>query len=289
MSGYFSLNIKGELREFFEPAVMGVINVTPDSFYSNSRKSSIAEATATAADMLANGAAILDIGGCSTRPGSTPASEKEETERVIPAIAALRKEFPDAIISVDTFRGKVARMAIDAGADIINDISAGTIDPDILHAATELKAPYILMHPAQSSLNAGTPLEETTAAVLRDMQHVMRRLRLEGLCDIIVDPGFGFGKTLEQNYQLMADLDAFAALDAPLLVGISRKSMANRLLNVAPDSLDSLIGTTALNSYALLHGADIIRVHDVKAACDTVKIIEQITSLKSPRATALNH
>lgn len=289
MSGYFSLNIKGELRDFFGPAVMGVINVTPDSFYCNSRNESEAEMLATAAAMLDSGAAILDVGGCSTRPGSTPAAEGEEMERVVPAIKALRREFPCAIISIDTFRGSVARKAVAAGADIINDISAGTIDPDIMHAAVELKVPYILTHPAKSSLHAETPLEETTATVLRDMQRVLRRLRLQGLCDIIVDPGFGFGKTLHQNYQLMADIDIFATLDAPVLVGISRKSMVNKLLDVTPDSNGSLIGTTALNSYALLHGADIIRVHDVKAACDTVKIIKEITNLESVRAITRSH
>lgn len=277
MSRYFSLNIKGQLKEFFEPVVMGIINVTPDSFYCNSRNSSVDEAVATAERMLEEGAAMLDIGGCSTRPGSEPATEHDELARVIPAVEAVRSRFPEAIISVDTFRGKVARQAVEAGADIINDVSAGNIDSDILQAAVDLKAPYILMHPASSSLSPETPVDETTPTVLNDLQHVLRDLRLRGLCDVIVDPGFGFGKTLEQNYRLMADLEAFRSLECPVLVGVSRKSMVNRLLDVAPQSIDSLLGTNVLDAYSLLHGADILRVHDVKAAVDTVKIISQLT------------
>lgn len=279
MSRYFSLNIKGQLKEFFEPVVMGIINVTPDSFYCNSRNSSADEAVATAERMLEEGAAMLDIGGCSTRPGSDPATEREELARVIPAVEAIRSRFPEAIISVDTFRCKVARQAVEAGADIINDVSAGNIDSDILQAAVDLKAPYILMHPASSSLTPETPVDETTPTVLNDLQYVLRDLRLRGLCDVIVDPGFGFGfgKTLEQNYRLMADLETFRSLECPVLVGVSRKSMVNRLLDVAPQSIDSLLGTNVLDAYSLLHGADILRVHDVKAAVDTVKIISQLT------------
>lgn len=277
MDRYFSLNIKGRLREFFEPVVMGIINVTPDSLYCNSRNSNADEAVATAGRMLSEGAGMLDIGGCSTRPGSTPASEDEELQRVVPAVEAIREAYPDAIISVDTFRTKVARQAVEAGADIINDISAGNIDNDLLGVVAELKVPYVLMHPAESSLLASTPIEETTPTVMLDLQHKLRELRLQGVCDVIVDPGFGFGKTLDQNYRLMADLDAFEALGCPLLVGISRKSMINRLLDVQPASVDSMSGTCVLNGFALEHGAHILRVHDVKAAADTVKIINRLT------------
>lgn len=273
---YFTLNIKGILREFEEPVVMGIINVTPDSFYSHSRNGSVAEAVDRAGSMIADGAGMLDIGGCSTRPGSAPATEAEEMERVIPAIAAIRETFPDVVISVDTFRGSVARRAIAAGADIINDVTAGSVDPDILQAAIDLKAPYILTHPAGSSLKADTPLDETTSTVMLDMQRIYRQLRLKGLCDIIIDPGFGFGKSLEQNYQLMSDLEAFAIFDAPILVGISRKSMITRVLDVTADSDGALAGTTTLNTYALNHGAAILRVHDVKAAVDTVKIFNHL-------------
>lgn len=280
MSQYFSLNIKGRLVEFFEPTVMGIINITPDSFYCNSRNDSTEQAVATAAQMLADGAGILDIGGCSTRPGFTPAIEDEELQRVIPVVTAVRQRFPEAIISVDTFRGKVAREAVAAGADIINDISAGNFDEDILRAAVELKVPYILTHPADSSLTPNTPLDRTTSTVLLDMQKVICDLRLQGMCDVIVDPGFGFGKTLEQNYRLMADLEAFKSFDCPILVGISRKRMINNLLNVVPASDNSLIGTTVLNSFALAHGADILRVHDVKAAVSAVKITSQLTEIQ---------
>lgn len=278
MSRDFTLNIKGTLREFHGPQVMGIINVTPDSFYCNSRISSdIGHIVEYADALITGGATILDIGGCSTRPDSTPASETQELQRVIPAIEAISRKFPDAIISVDTFRGKVAREAVAAGATIINDVTAGTVDPSILDAAIDLKLPYILTHPAKSSLTSETPLEEVTATVLRDLQHVIRPLRLAGLCDIIVDPGFGFGKTVEQNYRIMSELDAFTVLECPLLVGISRKSMINKVLNVEPESADSLTGTTVLNTFALTHGADIIRVHDVKAASDTIKIFNRLS------------
>lgn len=278
MSRYFSLNIKGELKEYHEPVVMGIINVTPDSFYCNSRNACASEAVATAGKMLADGAAMLDIGGCSTRPGSEPATEDEELRRVIPAVVAVHQRFPDAIISVDTFRGKVARMAVEAGAAIINDVSAGNIDGDILQAAADLKVPYVLMHPSQSSLTASMPGEEVTPAALLDLQRMIRRLRMLGVCDVIVDPGFGFGKTLEQNYRLMSDLEAFGSLGCPLLVGISRKSMVNRVLDVAPASDSSLTGTTVLNTFSLLHGADILRVHDVKAAADAIKITRHLVN-----------
>lgn len=277
MSRDFTLNLKGELREFHGPQVMGIINVTPDSFYCNSRVGDIDRVVEYAESLLSDGATILDIGGCSTRPGSSPVSEEDELHRVIPAIEAVHHHFPDAVISVDTFRGKVAREAVDAGATIINDVTAGTVDTDILDAAVEFKVPYILTHPANSSLTAETPLEEVTATVLRDLQHVIRPLRLAGLCDIIIDPGFGFGKTLEQNYRIMSELDVFNVLECPVLVGISRKSMINRVLQVEPESVDSLTGTTVLNTFALAHGADIIRVHDVKAASDTIKILNRIS------------
>lgn len=278
MSHLFSLNIKGQLREYTQPIVMGIINVTPDSFYCGSRHSDADAAVATAERMLAQGAAMLDIGGCSTRPGSTPATVDDELRRVIPAIEAIRARFPEAVISIDTFRANVARMAIQAGADIINDISAANIDPGIIDVAADLKAPYILMHPADASLSPSTPDEETTSTVLADLQRVLRDLRQRGICDIIIDPGFGFGKTLQQNYRLMADLESFQTFGCPILVGISRKSMINRLLDVDPQSTDSLLGTDILNAFSLLHGADILRVHDVKPAVDAIKIISRLTN-----------
>ncbi|MBD5211365.1 MAG: dihydropteroate synthase [Bacteroidales bacterium] len=256
---------------------MGIINVTPDSFYSGSRNSGVDEAVARAGRMLADGAAMLDVGGCSTRPGSDPVSEAEEMQRVVPAVAAIRAAYPDAVISVDTFRGSVARRAVEAGADIINDVTAGTVDPDILQAAVDLKAPYVLTHPAVSSLTADTPLDATTSTVLLDLQHTVRSLRQQGLCDIFIDPGFGFGKTLDQNYRLMADLDAFACFNCPVLVGISRKSMITRVLDVTAQADDALTGTTVVNTYALQRGAAILRVHDVRQAVDTVNIFSHLT------------
>ena len=270
----FSLNIKGRLVEYTHPVVMGIINVTPDSFYCGSRAADTADVVARAGVMLRAGAEILDIGGCSTRPGYVAPEADEELRRVVPAIAAIAEAFPDAVLSVDTYRAEVAREAIAAGAHIINDISAGTIDEAILDAAAELRAPYILTHPSASSLTAATPLEMTTPTVISDMQKTLRRLRLSGVCDIIVDPGFGFGKTLEQNYRLLSDLEAFKALECPILAGMSRKSMITRLLNIDAQSPEALTGTATVNTIALQRGAQILRVHDVAAAAGTVKIWE---------------
>lgn len=270
----FSLNIKGRLVEYTHPVVMGIINVTPDSFYQGSRAADTADVVARAGAMLKAGAEILDIGGCSTRPGYVAPEADEELRRVVPAIAAIAEAYPDAVLSVDTYRAEVAREAIAAGAHIINDISAGTIDEAILDAAAELHAPYILTHPSASSLTAGTPLDQTTSTVISDMHKTLRRLRLAGVCDIIADPGFGFGKTLEQNYRLLSDLEAFKALDCPILVGVSRKSMITRLLSIDAQSQDALTGTATVNTIALQRGAQILRVHDAAAAAGTVKIWE---------------
>jgi dihydropteroate synthase len=270
----FSLNIRGKLVEVNRPQVMGILNVTPDSFFAGSRTFDVDAVSARVAQMIEQGADMIDIGGCSTRPGYEAPSADEETRRVILGLQAVRAVAPDILVSVDTFRGSVAREAAAAGADIINDISAFTLDDDMYTATVDLKLPYILTHPSLSSLNSDTPTDQTMAVVLKDLAQIIARLRADGVADIIVDPGFGFGKTLNQNYQMMEALEAFDSLGCPLLVGISRKSMIFRLLNFTP--AESLPGTIALNTVALEKGAAIIRVHDVAPARHCVEIVQQL-------------
>ncbi len=274
----FSLNIHGRLIEYDRPAVMGIINVTPDSFYAGSRVN-VDEIGRRVRDMMGDGADMIDIGGYSSRSGAAAVSETEEIDRLAAGIAALREVSPDIVVSVDTFRASVAKVAIEQmGADIINDISGGDLDDRMFKTVATLNVPYILMHmrgtPADMQTLTDYP-DGVTAEVLRDLSVKLRKLRLAGVNDVIVDPGFGFAKTLEQNYRLMADLPMFAELlDAPVLVGISRKSMVTRCLGV-PAS-DALNGTTALNTIALLKGAQILRVHDVKACAEAVRIVSML-------------
>lgn len=270
----FSINIKGRLVEFTEPVVMGILNVTPDSFHAASRIAGEDELISIAKQMLADGADIIDVGGCSTRPGADYASESEELNRVINAITALRREFPEAIISVDTFRARVAREAVAAGADIINDISGMSLDEEMFNAVCQLNVPYIL---TDCNELCSVDVDATAACVIKNIQQNLRRLVLAGVNDIIVDPGFGFGKTIEQNYALMANLDLFSCLNRPVLVGISRKSMITKLLEINQD--EALEATTALNIHALRSGASILRVHDVKAAKQTIKINSKLESI----------
>ncbi len=274
----FSLNIHGRLIEYDRPAVMGIINVTPDSFYAGSRVNAD-EIGRRVRDMMGDGADMIDIGGYSSRPGAAAVSETEEIDRLAAGISALREVSPDIVVSVDTFRASVAKVAIEQmGADIINDISGGDLDDGMFETVAALNVPYILMHmrgtPADMQTLTDYP-DGVTAEVLRDLSVKLRKLRLAGVNDVIVDPGFGFPKTLEQNYRLMADMPMFAELlDAPVLVGISRKSMVTRCLGV-PAS-DALNGTTALNTIALLKGAQILRVHDVKACAEAVRIVSML-------------
>lgn len=274
----FSLNIHGRLIEYDRPAVMGIINVTPDSFYAGSRVNAD-EIGRRVREMIDDGADMIDIGGYSSRPGAAAVSEAEEIDRLAAGIVALREVAPDIVVSVDTFRASVAKAAIEQmGADIINDISGGDLDDGMFETVAALNVPYILMHmrgtPADMQTLTDYP-DGVTAEVLRDLSVKLRKLRLAGVSDVIVDPGFGFAKTLEQNYRLMADLPMFAELlDAPVLVGVSRKSMVTRCLGVSAS--DALNGTTALNTIALLKGAQILRVHDVKACAEAVRIVSML-------------
>lgn len=270
----FTLNIKGSLLTFERPAVMGIVNVTPDSFFEGSRTPDADSITRRIESMVEDGVDIIDIGAYSSRPGAVDISPEEELDRLGRGIEIVRHIAPAIPVSIDTFRSSVAREAIGMGADIVNDISGGDLDPDMFETIGSLHAPYIVMHMRgnPSTMQSMTDYGDrgVTATVLDDLGDKINRLALAGVCDIIADPGFGFAKTLEQNYELMNNLEVFDKLECPILVGISRKSMLTRLLDIS--SSQALAATTALNSFALDRGASILRVHDVKEAVQAVKI-----------------
>ena len=269
------INCKGELICFDTPKVMGILNITPDSFYAQSRTTP-AEVLRKAEQMLEEGATFVDIGGYSSRPNAQEVSPQEELQRVVPVVEALVKHFPDIRISVDTFRAEVARESLEAGACIINDISAGQIDPAIWEVVAHYQVPYIAMHMrgTPQTRQTYTEYDKLTKDILYYFSQIKDKARQLKLNDLIIDPGFGFSKTLAQNYELMQQLALFKALECPILVGISRKSMIYKLLDTTPET--ALNGTTVLNTFALLHGADILRVHDVKEAVECVKIVEEL-------------
>ena len=273
----YSLNLKGQLVTIYHPWVMGIINVTPDSFYSGSRVNDEKALIGRVHQMLDEGADVLDIGACSTRPGSESVDAREEMKRLQWALALIRREAPEAIISVDTYRADVARRCVEQwGVDIINDISGGTIDEAMFVTIAALHVPYVLMHMrgTPETMSSMTDYDNVTADVLEWMARRIDELRQLGVADVIADPGFGFAKTLEQNYEMLARLEAFHALNAPLLVGISRKRMIYSLLECDPEH--ALNGTTIINVMALERGAHILRVHDVKAAAEAVKLTTMV-------------
>ena len=269
----YSLNLKGRLVTIDRPWVMGIINITPDSFYSGSRVVDERTLIERVGMMLDDGADVLDIGACSTRPGSEQVDAQGEMARLDWALNAIRREFPDVILSVDTYRADVARRCVEEwGADIINDISAGMLDPEMFATVARLRVPYVLMHMRGTleTMSSLTDYQNVAAEVLEWMARRIDELRQMGVADIIADPGFGFAKTLEQNYELLARLEAFHVLDAPLLVGVSRKRMIYTPLQCTAD--EALNGTTVINTIALQQGAHFLRVHDVKAAVEAVKL-----------------
>ena len=269
----YSLNLHGKLVTIDRPWVMGIINITPDSFYSGSRAMDEQSLVGQVRQMLADGADVLDVGACSTRPGSQSVDAQGEMDRLQWALAVIRREAPDTILSVDTYRAAVARRCVEEwGVDIINDISGGTIDEAMFATVADLRVPYVLMHMrgTPETMSQLTDYDNVTADVLEWMARRIDELRQMGVADVIADPGFGFAKTLEQNYQLLARLEAFHALNAPLLVGVSRKRMIYTPLDCIAD--EALNGTTVINTMALLQGAHILRVHDVKAAVEAVKL-----------------
>lgn len=260
------------LMDFTTPKVMGILNATPDSFYAGSRLHG--DTAARAGAMLRDGADILDIGACSTRPGAETPSSAQEYERLAPVLDAIRAGYPDAILSVDTFRADVARKCVENfNVDIINDIAGGTLDPDMASVIADLDVAYVLMHTrgTPDTMQTLTDYDDVTADVLRDLAFKTDAFRQAGVHDIIIDPGFGFAKTTEQNYRLLADLDLFHELGAPVLAGMSRKTMLWKPLEITPDEAGD--ATVAVDMIALLKGADILRVHDVKPAVQSVRIL----------------
>ena len=272
----FTLNCKGKLLVIDKPLVMGIINATPDSFFDGSRFNGVDEIAAEAEKMLNDGADIIDIGGQSTRPGSELIPADEEIERVIPAIKTIANKFPRAIISIDTFYSKVAVAAIGAGATIVNDISAGSMDNKMIGSVAELKVPYVLMHMkgTPQTMQQNSTYENVIREVLDFFIAKTHELKNAGIIDIIIDPGFGFAKTIDQNFELLKDLSVFKMLDKAIMLGISRKSTVYKTLGVSAD--EALNGTSVLNTIGLMNGASILRVHDVKEAKEAVKLFSAI-------------
>lgn len=273
-----SINIRGHLLSFRRPWIMGILNVTSDSFYAGCRAGSDEEICTRVRAIRDEGADCIDIGACSTQPGAEPVEADVEQGRLLNAIALVRQEWPDAVISVDTFRASVARSCIEAGADIVNDIAGGKLDSEMFDTVAELRVPYILTHMrgTPATMSQMTQYGDVVADVISELAYAIRELRQRGVCDIIVDPGFGFAKDVEQNYRLLASLDEICKIGLPVLVGISRKSMIWRPLGITP--AEALPGTIALDSFAMLHGASILRVHDVAAAVQARDVLLKLTT-----------
>ncbi|MDO4462176.1 MAG: dihydropteroate synthase [Bacteroidia bacterium] len=274
------INCRGKLLDLSaRPVVMGILNVTPDSFYDGG--SYIADKDAIrrrVEDILEQGAGIIDVGGCSTRPGAADVTPEEEWQRLAVAFEIIQKYHPEVIVSVDTFRASVAKRSVqEGGVSIINDISAGTLDKDLLPTVAELNVPYILMHIQgdPQTMQQNPHYEDVTKDVILQLSNQLAEVRRLGIHDVIIDPGFGFGKTLEDNYKLMSDLEQFSVFELPLLVGISRKSMIYKLLGTSPS--EALNGSTILNTVSIMKGANILRVHDVKEAVECVNILKNIS------------
>ena len=269
-----TVNCKGRLLDFNLPVAMGILNITPDSFFEGSRKQTGNELINTANNLLNQGAAILDIGGYSSRPGADFVSEEEELNRVIPAIEQIIQHFPDVIISIDTFRSSVAKAAVEAGACIVNDISSGEDDPNMMATVGKLGVPYIMMHKRGNpqTMQQFAQYENVTQELLTYFIEKIQAAKQQGIRDIIIDPGFGFAKTLEHNYTLLRTLKEFHILGYPLLVGVSRKKMIQLVTHTQAN--EALNGTTAANTIALMNGADILRVHDVKEAVECINIVK---------------
>ena len=272
----FTLNCKGRLLVIDQPLVMGIINATPDSFFGRSRFNGVGEIVTEAEKMLNDGADMIDIGGQSTRPGSELIPADEEIKRVVPAIKAITDKFPKAFISIDTFYSKVAIAAVDAGAAVVNDISAGSMDNKMIETVAELKVPYVLMHMkgTPQTMQQNTTYENATREVLDFFIAKTHELKNAGIVDIIIDPGFGFAKTIDINFELLKNLSVFKMLDKAIMLGISRKSTIYKTLGVSAD--EALNGTSVLNTIGLMNGASILRVHDVKEAREAVKLLSAI-------------
>lgn len=272
-----TINCKGKILNLDSPIVMGILNITPDSFYDGGKLNNDKSLLSLAEKHLTDGATILDIGGYSSKPGASLVSANEEENRVLPAIELILKEFPNAILSIDTFRSDIARKAINKGVAIINDISAGDFDDNMFAVVRELNVPYIIMHIQNNPTNMqnNPQYNDVTKEVFNYLAKKVKTLNVLGVNDIIIDPGFGFGKTIEHNYTLLKNLTIFSSLDVPLLIGLSRKSMIHKVLKNNPK--ESLNGTTALNMIGLQNGANLLRVHDVKQAFECIKLHNQLS------------
>lgn len=273
----YTINVGGKLMDLSEPQVMGILNITPDSFYSESRKNTEEEIAGRVNAILAEGGSIIDVGAYSSRPGADNISAEEEKDRLRGALQILRRTAPEAVVSVDTFRADVARMCVEEyGVQIINDISGGQLDPQMFETVAALGVPYVLMHMKGNpqTMQQEPHYEDLLTEMLQYFGSKVQRLHELGVKDIILDPGFGFAKTMDHNYELMNRLKDLSVLELPLLVGVSRKSMIYKLLDSTPEG--ALNGTSVLNTLALLKGASILRVHDVKAAVEVVQIVKKM-------------
>ena len=273
-----NINIGGKILSLDPPLIMGILNVTEDSFFDGGRYLTEEAVLDRVGELLADGVDIIDIGAVSTRPGALDLPEQEEIDRIRRAVTLVHGRFPEAVISVDTWRASVARAAVQCGAHIINDVSGGTFDPDMIPTMGQLQVPYVLMHTPEKpdTMQQHTDYEDILAEMIQFFGQQIEKLHEAHVHDIILDPGFGFGKTLEQNYFVLKNMDAFQVFDLPILVGISRKSMIYKLLETTPDK--ALNGTTVVNTLALMKGANILRVHDVKEAVEVRKIYRSIMS-----------
>lgn len=270
--------MKPDVLNLTDPVVMGILNLAPDSFYDGGKYTTEKQWMQKAEEIVSEGGKIIDIGAVSTRPGAKLADPKDEMARLQPALKKIRAAFPDTLISADTYNADVARMAVDEGADMLNDISGGAFDKAMLSTVSELKVPYVLMHinDRPENMQKNPRYDDVVETIISYFRDRIRKLNDKGFDDIILDPGFGFGKSISHSYRMMKKLRAFSVMGYPLLVGISRKSMINNVLNIKPDQ--ALNGTTILNTLALMQGADILRVHDVKPAVEAIALVSLATN-----------
>lgn len=273
-----TLNVRGTLLDLSKPKIMGIINLTPDSFYDGGKNNNLENALKKTEELLSEGADLLDLGAYSSRPGAEHISEETEYERLIPVVKAIAKEFPQALLSIDTFRSGIAKAAVNEGAHLINDISAGEMDENMFQTIADLRVPYILMHMrgTPKTMSTLTDYSDLLAELSQYFTKKIIQLHDLGVNDLIIDPGFGFAKNIDQNYELLAKLDRLKILGYPILVALSRKSMIYKLLD--SDAEHALNGTTAANTIALMNGANILRVHDVSEAKETLIIVEKLRS-----------
>ncbi|MBP7397326.1 MAG: dihydropteroate synthase [Flavobacterium sp.] len=272
-----TINCNGELIDLSIPKVMGILNVTPDSFFDGGRYTNDCEVLQRVEQMLTDGATFIDVGGYSSKPNAAAVTVQEEKARTIPVVASIVQHFPEAIVSIDTFRSDVAQLCLDQGAAIVNDISAGLLDPLMLKIVANYQVPYIMMHMkgTPQTMSALAQYDDLVKEILFYFSERIAAARSLGISDLIVDPGFGFAKTIDQNFELLRHLDIFKNLDLPILAGVSRKSMIHKTLQIKPE--EALNGTTVLNTLALEKGAAILRVHDVKEAVETIKLWQKVS------------